>query len=78
VSAYPVTIHCRSAGGEVQFPLDGRQRDVDDAGVELQHELGGDHEPERQARPWGRRAAPVRRADTRLSEGTNRTGRKTG
>ena len=53
MSAYPVTIHCRSAGGEVQLTLDGRERDVDDAEVELEHELGGDHEPERPAQIAG-------------------------
>ena len=47
--------------GEVQLPLDGRQRDVDDAGVELHHELGSDHEPERQAQPENRRCAGASR-----------------
>ena len=47
--------------GEVQLPLDGRERDVDDAEVELQHELGSDHEPERQAQPQTRRCARVSR-----------------
>ena len=28
---------------EVQFPFDRRERDVDNAEIELQHELGSDH-----------------------------------
>jgi len=30
--------------GEVQLALDGRERDVDDAEVELEDELGSDYE----------------------------------
>ena len=35
-------------GAEAEVGLDGRQGDVDDGGVEHDHELGGDQQPERQ------------------------------
>ena len=40
---------------EVQLALDRRERDVDDAEVELEHELGGDHESESGAQSLGGR-----------------------
>src|SRR5580658_6938992 len=47
--------------GEMQLGLDGWERDVDDAEVELEHELGGDHEPERHPQPGGGGDAGVTR-----------------
>ena len=46
--------------GEVQLALDGRQRDVDDAEVELENELCRDDESERQPQAKNRRMAGAR------------------
>ena len=45
----PVQHPGQAGGGEVQGVLDVRQRDVHDGGVEDDHELGAEHDGERDA-----------------------------